>query len=71
MLFTYCIVPKGGREADALAQGNLSAPNLHTAKHYVQTVNPPNVRGHKESVVILTDAQGKEIWRGPYNSPGA
>ncbi|HET9848456.1 MAG TPA: hypothetical protein VFR68_07875 [Candidatus Dormibacteraeota bacterium] len=70
MLFTYSIVPRGGGEANALVRGNLSAPNLHAAKRCVQTVNAPNIRGRKD-LVILTDAQGKEIWRGPYNSPGA
>ena len=53
-------------EADALAQGNLFAPSLNAAKHYVQTANAPNIRERKGLEVILTDRQFKEVWRGPY-----
>jgi hypothetical protein len=62
LFFTYSIVPRGRGEADALAKGNLYAPNLDATKRYVQTINPPNVEGRKDLEVIPTDSQRRIIW---------
>jgi hypothetical protein len=67
VLFTYSIVPRGRGDAQALARGNLYAPNSDAAKRYAQTANLHNDRGRKDLEVILTDDRGTEIWRGPYN----
>lgn len=67
MLFIYYIAPSGGNSTDALVWANLSAPNVDAAKRYAQTVRVPGLKGSGDLEVILHDAQGREVWRGPYS----
>jgi hypothetical protein len=63
LLFIYYIVPAGGGERDALAQGNLWTASVAAATQYVQGVTAPNVQGRSGLEVILHDGQGNEIFR--------
>jgi hypothetical protein len=65
MLFSYFIVPTGSHGGQALIRGNLYISDADSAKQHVQTVAAPGLVG-PDLDVILQDARGNEIWRGPY-----
>jgi hypothetical protein len=66
MVFSYQIVPSGGHTGQALATGNLYIADAESAKRHVQTVTVPGLSANPGLEVILKDARGTEIWRGPY-----
>lgn len=66
VLFTYCIGPRGGGEADALVRGNLLTATVEAAKRYVQGMTAPTVKGRSDLEVILLDTHGKEVFRCPH-----
>ena len=68
MIFTYYIVPAGGDERDALAQGNLMTASMAAATQYVQGVTAPNVQGRSGLEVILQDVLGNELFRCRHKS---
>ena len=49
-----------------LVHGNLYAADIESAKRHAPTVFAPGVVMRPGLGVILQDARGREIWRGPY-----
>jgi len=66
MVFSYYIVPSGGEIGQTLIRGALYTHDVAAAKQHAETVSAPGVVATAGFEVILHDATGAEIWRGPY-----
>jgi hypothetical protein len=65
--FSYEICPRGG--GPPIDCHSFDAPDLQIARELAQTVPAPAYEGSDELDVRLMDANGQEVWRGPWLGP--
>ncbi len=58
--------PTAATEGKSLQRAALYIADVASAKRHVQTVTAHGVVAEPGMAVILLDALGSEIWRGPY-----